>query len=169
MLERQVARLTRALQQTAAFARSTAPPNDSGPVQTIQGQMDALSRRDGMPVLFHYGFSSAMPVGGDKLVTYLGGDRSKPVVVATGHQSYRLTGLATGEVVLHDMWGRSIKLSASGPVINGNGAAVMIQGDLHVSGAVIGGYGGGDQVNLQTHKHGTGSAAPGTSAPTAGT
>jgi hypothetical protein len=38
-----------------------------------------------------------------------------------------------------------------------------------VAGAVIAGYGGGDQVALQTHKHGTGSAAAGTVAPSAGT
>lgn len=169
MLERLVARLARQQSLSIGFARSTAAPNDSGPVQTIQGQMDALSRRDSMPVLFHYGFTSAMPIGGDKVVNYLGGDRSQGVVIASGHQQYRLAGLATGEAALYDMWGRVIKLSASGPVLNGNGAPIVITGDLHVSGAVIAGYGGSDQVNLQTHKHGTGTPAAGTSAPTAGT
>lgn len=42
-------------------------------------------------------------------------------------------------------------------------------GNLAVTGAVVGGVGGGDQVSLQTHKHGTGAAATGTTAPTAGT
>lgn len=44
-----------------------------------------------------------------------------------------------------------------------------LKGDFHVTGAVVAGYGTGDQVGLQSHKHGTGSAAAGTIAPTAGT
>ncbi len=158
-LERHVARLERRLAQDVAFARSTAPPDDTGNVQTIQGRLDALSTRDGMPVLFHYGFSSAMPVGGDKVVLFGNGDRSNGVVIASGHQQYRYKGLKTGEVCLYDMWGHVIQLTQSG---------IAVTGDLHVSGAMIAGYGGGDQVNLQTHRHGTGTAAAGTVLPTPG-
>lgn len=42
-------------------------------------------------------------------------------------------------------------------------------GNLAVKGGITAGQGGGDQVTLQGHKHGTGSAAAGTVAPTAGT
>ncbi len=126
MLERMVASLSRRLGSTVGFARSTAAPIDTGAIQTVQGRMDALSVRDNMPVLFHYGFSSSMPVGGDKVVNYLNGDRSTGVVVATGHQSYRIKGLVTGEVAVYDMWGRSIKLGASGPVVDCNGAPLQI-------------------------------------------
>lgn len=176
MLERMLATVMRRQGASIEFSRSTAPPIDTGAVQTIQGQMDALSNRDAMPVLFHYGFSSTMPVGGDKVVAYLNGTRSSPVVVATGHQTYRLTGLATGEVVIYDMWGRSIKMGTAGITINGGGAAVTVtnsptliqNGDIHATGAVIAGYGGGDQVGLQTHRHGTGTPAAGTVVPTAG-
>ncbi len=169
MLERMVATLTRRQGASIGFSRSTAPPIDTGAVQTIQGQMDALSLRDGMPVLFHYGFSSAMPVGGDKVVAYLDATRSSPVVVATGHQAYRLTGLATGEVAIYDMWGRSVKLGASGIAVNCGGVPMTITGDLHVTGAVIAGYGGGDQAGLQTHIHVVPEHAGNSSAPTAGT
>ena len=49
-----------------------------------------------------------------------------------------------------------------------SGGIVNIKGDLRVTGAVIAGYGGGDQVALQTHKHPTaGTGAP--SSPTPGT
>jgi phage gp45-like len=126
MLERMVATLARRQGSGFEFSRSTAAPVDSGPVQTIQGQLDALSRRDGMPVLFHYGFSSAMPIGGDKAVAYLNANRSSGVVIATGHQTYRVTGLVTGETVIHDMWGRSVKLGALGPVIDANGSPIQI-------------------------------------------
>jgi hypothetical protein len=33
------------------------------------------------------------------------------------------------------------------------GATWLVTGDLHVTGAVIAGYGSGDQVGLQTHTH----------------
>ena len=125
-LERTVAALQRQLRQPIGFARSTAAPVDTGKVQTIQGQMDALSKRDAMPVLFHYGFSSSMPVDGDKVIGYLTSDRSSGVVIATGHQQYRLTGLSTGEVALYDMWGRSVVLGSGGVTINANNAPIDI-------------------------------------------
>jgi len=40
---------------------------------------------------------------------------------------------------------------------------------VHVTGAVIAGFGGADQVTLQLHRHGVGSAAAGTVIPTPGT
>lgn len=51
---------------------------------------------------------------------------------------------------------------------------VTLKGDLHVTGAVIAGYGGGDQVGLQTHRHTQPNDSHGdtevpTNAPTAGT
>jgi phage baseplate assembly protein gpV len=46
---------------------------------------------------------------------------------------------------------------------------VLVQGDLHVTGQIVGGSGGGDQVTLSSHQHGTGTPAAGTVAPTAGT
>ena len=166
LLERLVQQLVRRQAQPIGFARSTAAPNDSGPVQTVQGQFDALSLRDGMPVLFHYGYTSAMPIGGDKVIGYLGGERSSPVVLATGHQTYRLTGLAPGEVALYDMWQHAVRLNSAGIAMTGT---VTINGDLRVTGAVIAGYGGGDQVGLQTHEHAVPEHAGTSSPPTAGT
>jgi phage gp45-like len=116
--------------------------------------------RDGIPVLMHYGFSSAMPIGGDKVVIHGNGQRASAIAVATGHQAHRFTGLLTGEAVLYDMWGHSLRLTSGGAVLTG---------DLHVTGAVIAGFGGTDQVGVQTHQHGTGAAAAGTSAPSPGT
>jgi hypothetical protein len=113
-----------------------------------------------MPMLFHYGFSSAMPIGGDKVVLFGNGERSSGVVIASNHQQYRQKNLGTGEVCLCDMWGHAIRLTENG---------ISVTGDLHVSGAVIAGYGGGDPVNLQNHRHGTGAAAAGTVSPTPNT
>lgn len=160
-LRRRLDRLERRSRQHVSFARTTAPSNDNGPVQTTQAQIDALSVRNDVPMLFYYGFSSAMPSGGDKVVIHGNGERSSAVAIASGHQQYRFTGLNDGEVVLYDMNGNSIRLTQNGIVITGN---VNLTGDLHVTGAVIAGFGGSDQVGLQTHQH----ASPGP-APVAGT
>jgi hypothetical protein len=61
-----------------------------------------------------------------------------------------------------------IQFNGSGVTITSpNG--VTINGNLAVTGSVTAGSGGGDSVTLQGHKHGTGTAAAGTVAPTAGT
>lgn len=75
-------------------------------------------------------------------------------------------------VVLRDKDSKvTLTLTPTGVTIDmgGNGNVSIENGDLYVSGAVIAGYGGGDQVNLQTHRHGTGSPATGTVPPTPGT
>jgi hypothetical protein len=46
---------------------------------------------------------------------------------------------------------------------------VTVNGNLGVSGTIVAGVGGADQVSLQTHRHGIGTAAAGTVIPTAGT
>lgn len=75
-------------------------------------------------------------------------------------------------VVLRDSDSKvTITLTPSGVTINmnSNGNVSILNGDLHVQGDVIAGYGGGDSVTLQNHRHGTGTAAAGTVVPTAGT
>lgn len=125
-LERQLTQLMRQMRGGFALSRSTAPSQDGGPVQTNQGRLDALSLKDGMPTLYTYGFSSSLPIGGDKLVAFMYGDRSQGVVMATGHQTYRFTGLVTGEAVMHDMWGRSVKMSATGIVVQGGSLDITL-------------------------------------------
>lgn len=57
-------------------------------------------------------------------------------------------------------------ISETGVTINGN---IAITGNLTATGVIVAGQGTGDQVGLQTHRHGTGTAASGTVAPTPGT
>ncbi len=169
-LERRVAELTRRQSVPGTLAKSTLAPNDAGAVQQVQATWEAgYSSRDNIDVLYHYGFSAAPPIGTDLHLAFIDGSKSKPVVVATGHQTYRLRGISSGDVALYDSRGVSIWLTASGPVVTCNGLPMTVNGDLRVTGQVFAGYGGADQVGLQTHKHGTGSAAAGTVAPTAGT
>jgi phage gp45-like len=149
-LERSLARLARQLRAPIALSRSTANAQDSGAVQTNQGRLDALSLKDGLPTLYAYGFSSSLPVGGDKLVAFLGGDRSQGVVIATGHQDYRLRGLLPGEAAMHDMWSHSIRLTATGIAIAGD---VTVTGSITATGGITAGQGGADPVTVQHHRH----------------
>jgi phage gp45-like len=142
---------------------------DDAPVRVAQVRLSEVETRDQTAMLQHYGFSSRPHPGADTAHICLGGDRSKMVVIATHDQRY-FVALVEGEVAIHDDLGRSVKMARAGIVINGNGSPVTVTGDLRVTGSVIAGYGGGDQVNVQTHthaEHGTGGGT--TSAPTAGT
>jgi hypothetical protein len=58
----------------------------------------------------------------------------------------------------------------NGNIITMSSSGIAITGNLTVTGTVIAGYGGADQVGLTTHKHGGVTTGSGTSAaPTAGT
>jgi phage gp45-like len=140
-LERQVATLTRQRSTHFALSRSLAPALDGGPVQTIQGQIDPLSKRDAMPVLFQYGFSSSLPMNGDKVVAFIDGDRSKAVVIATGHQAYRYKGLIPGESVMHDMWGNSIHMTGAGILVSSSSVVTVNAPVLATTGDVAVGTG----------------------------
>ena len=146
---RQIPALSQRRGAPFALARSTMNVNDSGPVQTVQAQLDALSTRDNIPVLYHYGFFGAPPVGADLHVAFLDGDRSKAVVIASNHQSHRMTGVSPGDAGLYAQ-GAIIHLKSGGIAMSGN---VTLTGNLTVTGSVTAGAGGGDQVTLQQHRH----------------
>jgi phage gp45-like len=141
MLEQRIERLERALQLQFALSRSTAPSVDTGAVQLNQGQIDPLSLQDNIPTLLNYGFSSSLPVGGDKAMIFIGGNRSQGVAVATGHQAHRYKGLTEGEVVMHDMWGNSIHMTAAGIVITAPSTVLVNAPALATSGNVVVGTG----------------------------
>jgi phage gp45-like len=173
-LERQIDMLTRRRGSPFALGRSTLAVSDTGPVQTVQMRLDALSVADNMPVLYGFGVTGSPPIGTDMKVAFLDGDRKKGLVIASGHQTYRLRGLGVGDSALYDIRGANFWLASAGPTVNCAGNPMTINGDLHVTGAVIAGYGGADQVGLQTHGHKQGNDSHGdtevpTDAPTAGT
>jgi phage baseplate assembly protein V len=100
--------------------------DDSGPVQLVQMQLSQSETRDSTPRLAEYGFASNPPANADAVAVFLGGDRTNGVVIACGHQQYRMRGLATGEVSISDNKGQSVYLSAAGIVVNGGGLPVKI-------------------------------------------
>ena len=136
------------LVRTLGRGRLTAV-DDSGPVQTVQMQLSQSELRDGTPRLAEYGFNSNPPAGADAVLACLGGDRTQGVVIACGHQKYRMTGLASGEVAIADNLGQMVYLTQSGIVIKGAGLPMLVTdtpqitldtplvkttGDMHVEG-----------------------------------
>lgn len=99
--------------------------DDSGVVQTVQVQSPSEVRSD-TPVLQQFGFSSVLPAGTDVVVMSLAGNRSSAVVVASGHQSYRINGLSSGEVVVYNQWGQYVRLGEDGIVVEAAGQPVTV-------------------------------------------
>src|SRR5581483_6754840 len=71
------------------------------------------------PSLAEYGFQSLPPAGSDVVLLCLAGDHTEGVIVATGNQTYRMRGLADGEVAISDDKGQFVYLSADGIRIDG--------------------------------------------------
>ncbi len=118
-------RLGRRLQMLAGLGR-VQWVNDSGQVQTAQLTLTALEVRDNTPRLAEFGFTSNPPPGADAALLFLGGDRSNGVVIATGHQRYRLKGLASGDAAIYDSRGQSVWLTPGGIVVNGAGLPMVV-------------------------------------------
>lgn len=73
-------------------------------------------------------------------------------------------------IVIHDVNKNEIILDNSGSItLKPANNTVVIKGDLHATGAVIAGYGGGDQVGLQTHTHQNSGGTGNSGTPNAGT
>ncbi len=140
-LERQVGALKKLAGPSSSFGRSTMVVNDTGPVQTVQSTLDVLSARDGIPVLYSYGFTSSPPVNADLHMVYRDNDPAKAVVIASGHQSYRMRGLQPGEAAIYDQWGNSIRLTGASIVISSSAAVQINAPALVVSGTVTSGVG----------------------------
>lgn len=106
--------------------------NDGGTVQTVQYQTP-LEVRDDTPRLAEFGFSSGLPANTDVVIGFLGGDRSSAVIIGSNHQSFRHTGLNTGETVIYSQWGQYVKLTETGIIIEANGQPVTVNNATEVT------------------------------------
>lgn len=86
----------------------------SGLRQTLQVQARADEVLDGVEHVEPYGLTSHPHAGADAIVLRVAGASSHPVAVVVGDRRYRLTGLASGEVALHDDQGAYVRLSPTG-------------------------------------------------------
>lgn len=149
------------------FGKTTAVTNEGGAVSTVQLRMSALQLRDNTTHLQHFGFASSPPIGSDTVHLNLGGDPGQTVIIATGHQTYRLKNLGQGQAALYDQFGHTVILSSTGIAILGD---VAVTGNMTVTGEITAGFGGADSVTLQQHQHLNTQPGSGTSGiPKAGT
>ena len=121
------------------------PADDSGPSQTHQigfpgNKATGRQPIDPIAALYQYGVHSNPHPGADALVLFINGDRTRPIVIATGDRRYRLTGLATGEIALADDLGQKVHLTRDGIKIVA-GAGTAFSGDVSTDSNVAVGTG----------------------------
>jgi len=131
-------RLFRRVQSILQFGTVTAPPDDSGPVQTAQASINDLATRDALPVVQQYGFTAVLPVGSKAVILNVSGDASNGIVIGTTHQASRPKGLTPGQVAIFDLAGDRILLTngAGIELTPQSGQPVTINGELVVNGAL---------------------------------
>ena len=86
--------------------------DDAGAAQLVQVKIQTGWVQDKVPRLAEYGLHSNPPAGPTQCCSFWAATRRR-VVIATGHQQYRLH-LLPGEVALADDQGQVVKLSRSG-------------------------------------------------------
>jgi phage baseplate assembly protein V len=153
--------------QRLLVSRATVGLVDDRPkMQTAQMQMLDGEVRDGVEVFQSYGLTTVPHAGAEAVVVAAGGNRDHGLVIAHGDRRFRLTGLAGGEVALHDDLGHVIILTRGGIAILGGGHDINISGAPNIniaagnlnldSGNIV--LGSGDVTaggkSLRHHKHG---------------
>lgn len=110
------------------LARGTvAAVNAASKMQGLQLRILAGEVKDGVEHFEPYGFTSHPNGGAEAVAIFLDGDRSHGIVLCVADRRYRLAGLKTGEVALHDDQGQRVHLTRSGVVIDGGGLPLTIQ------------------------------------------
>ena len=129
-----ISRLWQRLRMLVGRSRVTTV-NDSGVIQVLQVQLLEDETKDGMLRVAEYGLVSNPPTGTDAVCLFLAGERTLGVVIGTNNQTFRMRGLASGEVAIHDNQGRSVLLGAGGITIQGASSpiAVATTGDVNVT------------------------------------
>lgn len=79
-------------------------------MQTLQVRILDGEAKDGVEHFEPYGYTSRPHPGAEALLQFFGGDRSHGVAFIVADRRYRLVGLESGEVALHDDLGSKIVL-----------------------------------------------------------
>ncbi|MHA3359051.1 phage baseplate assembly protein domain-containing protein [Yersinia enterocolitica] len=127
----QLSKLYRQIKMMIGVGRVTGS-SDGGTIQTVQYQTPLEVRSD-TPRLAEFGFSSGLPANTDVVIGFLGGDRSSAVIIGSNHQSFRHTGLNTGETVIYSQWGQYVKLTETGIIIEANDQPVTVNNATEVT------------------------------------
>lgn len=93
--------------------------DDARQAQELQLELLADEGQDGVEHLQPYGLTAHPHPGAEAIVACAGGLRSHMIALVVADRRYRLTGLAQGEVALHDDLGNVIKLGRTRIEITG--------------------------------------------------
>lgn len=116
------------------LARGTvAGANATKKMQSLQMRLLAGEVKDDIEHFEPYGHTSNPNPGAEGIAVFFDGDRSHGVVVVVADRRYRLQGLKTGEVALHDDQGQKVHLTRNGIVIDGANLPITIQNTPHVT------------------------------------
>lgn len=107
--------------------------DDRGAAQLLQVKLNDSETRDATPRLAEFGLTSRPPADADVVLAFMAGDRSKAIVVATGHQASRPKGLEVGETMLYDLWGKYLYLKADSIVVEAGGLPVVVNNATQVT------------------------------------
>lgn len=97
---------------------SVAAVNAGAKMQALQVRLLAGEIKDAVEHVEPYGFTSHPQGGAEAFAAFFDGDRSHGVVLCVADRRYRLTGLAAGEVALHDDQGQKVHLTRTGIVVS---------------------------------------------------
>lgn len=100
------------------LARGTvAAVNAASKMQGLQVRLLAGEVKDAVEHFEPYGFTSNPNPGAEGVALFLDGDRSHGIVVVVADRRYRLAGLRTGEMAIHDDQDQKVHLTRDGIVI----------------------------------------------------
>lgn len=125
LMARMAAPLRRAINNLAMRA-TVRLVNAASKMQTLQVGLRSGETKDGIEHIEPYGFTSHPNAGAEAVTLFFNGDRSHGVAVVVGDRRFRLTGLAAGEVALHDDQGQKVHLTRNGIVVDGGGNQITI-------------------------------------------
>lgn len=100
--------------------------NDATKLQSVQVQLQEGVVRDKAEHFQAYGFTSVAHPGAEGVALSVAGSTDHTVVINVADRRFRMTGLQSGEVAMHDDLGHSIYLTRNGIVINGAGHQLLM-------------------------------------------
>jgi phage baseplate assembly protein V len=112
--------------------------NDATRTQNLQIEILKGEVYSAIERLQEYGFSSVPHAGAEAIVLSLNGDRGHGVVIVAADKRYRLTGLESGEVALHDDQGQMVAIKRDGIEIISSMAVNVTSPTLTHNGVNIG-------------------------------
>ena len=101
--------------------------NAASKMQTLQIRLMADESKSDVEHFEPYGFTSHPKPGAEQVALFPDGDRSHGMVIVVADRRYRLQGLESGEMAIHDDQGQKVHLTRSGIVVDGAGKPILFQ------------------------------------------